>query len=121
MAATCIPKDFCHYALAVSLSTVSVILVAPVAVFEFGVAAEVFGVDRTDDGVPSVDFRVCAVEPGVPLATRTTTPFSITASHGLDAVPGSDLVIISATEVRAAADYPVEVLDALGKAHAAGS
>jgi AraC family transcriptional activator FtrA len=105
----------------VSLSTVSVILVEPVAVFEFGVAAEVFGLDRTDDGVPPIDFRVCAETPGVPLATGTTAGFSLTASHGLEGVVGSDLVIVSATEVRPAEEYPVEVLDALRAAHAAGS
>ena len=104
-----------------SLSTVSVILVEPVAVFEFGVAAEVFGLDRTDDGVPAVDFRVCALTPGVPLATGTTASFTITAPHGLDAVVGSDLVIVSATDVRPAADYPPEVLEVLRAAHAAGS
>jgi AraC family transcriptional regulator, transcriptional activator FtrA len=105
----------------VSLSTVRVILVEPVAVFEFGVAAEVFGLDRTDDGVPPIDFRVCAETPGVPLTTSTTTAFSVTATHGLDAVVGSDLVIVAATDVRPAAEYPAAVLDALRSAHAAGS
>jgi len=107
--------------LAVSLSTVSVILVEPVAVFEFGVAAEVFGLDRTDDGVPSIDFRVCTATPGVPLATGTGAPFMITAVHGLDAVVGCDLVIVSATDVRPAAEYPLEVLEVLRAAHAAGA
>jgi AraC family transcriptional activator FtrA len=105
----------------VSLSTVSVILVEPVAVFEFAVAVEVFGLDRTDDGVPPIDFRVCTLHPGVPLTTSATSAFSLTASHGLDAVHGSDLVIVSATDVRPAAEYPVEVLHALRRAHAAGS
>src|SRR4051794_25785246 len=105
----------------VSLSTVSVILVEPVAVFEFGVAVEVFGLDRTDDGVPPVDFRVCALQPRVPLSTSTTSAFSLTASHGLDAVAGSDLVIVSATPVRPGSEYPVEVLDAVRAAYAAGS
>jgi AraC family transcriptional activator FtrA len=105
----------------VSLSTVSVILVEPVAVFEFGVAVEVFGHDRTDDGVPPVDFRVCALTPGVPLRTTTGPALAVTASHGLDAVTGSDLVIVSATPARPPADYPVEVLDVIRAAHAAGS
>ena len=46
------------------LKTVAVVLFEDVALFEFGVLAEVFGIDRTDDGGPSFDFRVCALEPG---------------------------------------------------------
>jgi AraC family transcriptional activator FtrA len=105
----------------VSLSTVSVILVEPVAVFEFGVAVEVFGLDRADDGVPPMSLRVCAETPGIPLRTSTTAACSVTATHSLDAVAGSDLVIIAATDVRPVAEYPVAVLEALRSAHAAGS
>ena len=100
------------------LSTVSVILVEPVAVFEFGVAVEVFGFG--DDGVPPIDFRVCSLQPGVP--TPTATPLTaVTAGRGLDAVAGSDLVIVSATAVRPPEEYPAEVLDVVRSAHAAGS
>ena len=79
------------------LQRVSVVLVEPVSVFEFGVAVEVFGVDRTDDGVPRLDFRVCAPEPGRPLATQNTVSFTIVPTYGLDAVAGSDLVIVCPT------------------------
>lgn len=103
------------------LSVVSVILVEPVAVFEFGVAVEVFGLDRTDDGVPTLDFRVCSPTPGRALQTKNVSPFGITAPYGLDAVDGSDLVIISATPVRPGEEYPLEVLDVLRKAHSQGS
>jgi len=98
-----------------------VILVEPVAVFEFGVAVEVFGLDRTDDGVPTLDFRVCSPTPGRALQTKNVSPFQITAPYGLDAVDGSDLVIISATPVRPGEEYPREVLDVLRKAHDQGS
>ncbi len=104
-----------------ALSTVSVILIEPVAVFEFGVAVEVFGLDRADDGVPPFDFRVCSVTPGVALETKNASPFTITASYGLDAVVGSDLVIVAATLVRDPTDYPAEVLQVLRNAHAAGA
>jgi transcriptional regulator GlxA family with amidase domain len=83
-----------------ALSTVSVILIEPVAVFEFGVAVEVFGLDRATTGCPPFDFRVCSVTPGVALETKNASPFTITASYGLDAVVGSDLVIVAATLVR---------------------
>jgi transcriptional regulator GlxA family with amidase domain len=98
-----------------------VILIEPVAVFEFGVAVEVFGLDRTDDGVPTMDFRVCSVTPGVPLRTKNVSPFSIVATEGLDAVAGSDLVIVSATPVRPEEEYPAEVLSTLRSAYQAGS
>ena len=82
------------------LHRVSVVLVEPVAVFEFGVAVEVFGVDRTDDGVPRLDFRACALEPGRPLATQNTASFTVVPTYGLDAVAGSDLVIVCPTRIR---------------------
>ncbi len=103
------------------LSTVSVILIEPVAVFEFGVAVEVFGLDRSEEGVPPIDFRVCSVTPGRPLQTKNVSPFSITASRGLDAVVGSDLVIVSATLPRPSDEYPPEVLQVLRDASAAGA
>lgn len=99
----------------------SVVLIEPVAVFEFGIAVEVFGLDRTDEGMPAVDFRVCALQPGVPLATSTAAAIAVTASHGLDAVAGSDLVIVSATSVRPGEHCPPEVLEVLRAAHTAGS
>ena len=103
------------------LQRVSVVLVEPVSVFEFGVAVEVFGVDRTDDGVPRLDFRVCAPEPGRPLATQNTASFTIVPTYGLDAVAGSDLVIVCPTRIRDDEEYPAEVLDVLRESHESGS
>lgn len=103
------------------LQQVSVILVEPVAFFEFGVAVEVFGIDRTGDGLPRFDFRVCATNPSRPLATNTTSSLSVTATHGLDGVAGSDLVVVAATARRSDPDYPVDVLDAIRQAHRDGS
>jgi AraC family transcriptional activator FtrA len=103
------------------LHSVSVILVEPVAVFEFGVAVEVFGLDRTDDGMAPFDFRVCSVTPGAGLQTKNVSPFTITASDGLEAVVGTDLVVVAATQVRSPDEYPPEVLDVLREAAAAGA
>ena len=47
-----------------ALRSVAVLLQEPVALFEFGVLAEVFGIDRTEEGVPAFDYRVCAETPG---------------------------------------------------------
>ena len=101
-----------------ALHSVSVILLEPVSVFEFGVAAEVFGLDRAGEGI-EFDFRVCGIEPGRPLAAKLTTPATITPAHGLDAVAGSDLVIVSPT--LPLPEYPEPVLAAVRAAHAADS
>ena len=103
------------------LGIVSVVLVEPIAVFEFGVAVEVFGLDRTEEGVPAIDFRVCSATPGRPLLTKNTGAFGITAPYGLDAVAGSDLVVVGATPPRPVADYPAEVLTVLREAHRSGA
>ncbi|HEY5788078.1 MAG TPA: helix-turn-helix domain-containing protein [Microlunatus sp.] len=104
-----------------SLRSVSVIVLDPVAVFEFGLAVEVFGVDRSDEGIEPFDFRVCGVEPGRPLATKNADPFTITPQLGLDSVLGTDLVIVSATLPRPTEDYPPEVLEVLRRAYADGA
>jgi transcriptional regulator GlxA family with amidase domain len=79
------------------LRTIAVVLQAPVALFEFGVLMEVFGIDRTDDGVPRFDFRTCAEEPGRPLgagpgaAVTATCPLGAAADADLVAVPSSSM------------------------------
>ncbi|MGL5864903.1 MAG: helix-turn-helix domain-containing protein [Dermatophilaceae bacterium] len=76
------------------LRSVAVVLQEPVALFEYGVLAEVFGLDRTDEGVPAFDYRVCSEE-GRPLDARNGT--TVTAEHGLAAAADADLVAIPAT------------------------
>jgi transcriptional regulator GlxA family with amidase domain len=75
------------------LRTIAVIVQEPVAVFELGVLCEVFGIDRTDDGVPAFDFRVCSTRPGEVLST-TSGP-GVVATHPLEAAIGCDLVALS--------------------------
>ena len=60
--------------------------------FEFSIACEVFGIDRTEDGVPPFDFAVCSVTGG-PL--RSDQGFTLTADHGLDRLASADLVIVA--------------------------
>jgi transcriptional regulator GlxA family with amidase domain len=88
-----------------------------VAVFEFGVLAEVFGIDRTDEGVPSFDFRVCSTRPGEPL--RTSSHSQVIAPYGLEALEDADLVAVPATTVRD--EYPEEILAALRAASDRGA
>jgi AraC family transcriptional regulator, transcriptional activator FtrA len=99
------------------IRTVAVVLVDDCAVFEFGVLCEVFGIDRTDDGVPAFDFRVCGERPGEPLTTGVGA--TITPTHGLDGLQGADLVAVPAARVRE--QYPPAVLAALRQAHLDGS
>jgi len=99
------------------LKTVAVVLFDDVALFEFGVLAEVFGIDRVDDGVPKFDFRVCAFEAGKPLSARNGT--QVIPPYGLEGLVGADLVAIPATRIREG--YPPEVLEALRQAAAGGA
>ena len=99
------------------LNTVAVVLIDGLAPFEFGVVCEVFGLDRTDEGVPPIEFRVCGETPGKPL--RSSVGVQVIPEAGLDAVGGADVVAVPAATVRD--EYPPAVLDALRSAAAAGS
>lgn len=94
------------------LRSVAAIVIDELAPFEFGVVCEVFAFDRTDDGVPLIDFRVCGERPGEPL--RTNVGAMLIPEHGLDAVETADLVVVTAATIRD--DYPPAVLEVLRKA-----
>ncbi|EWC64038.1 Transcriptional regulator, AraC family [Actinokineospora spheciospongiae] len=99
------------------LTTVAAILIDDFAPFEFGVLCEVFGTDRTDEGVPPVEFRVVGEDPGKPL--RTNVGVRVLPDHGLDALEGADLVAVPACTIRD--EYPEPVLAAVRAAHARGA
>lgn len=63
------------------------------AVFELGVVCQVFGLDRSDDRLPTYDFAVCAPRPG---AVPTASGFAIQVEHGLDRLAAADLVTVPA-------------------------
>jgi AraC family transcriptional activator FtrA len=100
-----------------TLSTVAVVIPQRPAMFELGVVTEVFGVDRTEDGVPLIDFRACSERPGVPL--RMDNGVSLTTSHGLADAEDADLVIAPAFDY----DEPAAeaVLEVFRRAHARGA
>ncbi|TQR87170.1 helix-turn-helix domain-containing protein [Mycobacterium hodleri] len=98
------------------LKSVSALVLDGVAPFEFGVICEVFGIDRSADGVPNFDFKVCGPEPGVPL--RMSVGAHLVPDAGLDALVGVDLVAIPAF---IGTDYPEEALAAVRAAADAGS
>ncbi|WP_412543844.1 helix-turn-helix domain-containing protein [Longispora sp. K20-0274] len=91
------------------LRTIAVVIMDGVAPFELGLLCEVFGVDRSDDGVPRFDFRVCGERAGEPL--RSGVGMLVTPEHGLDALAGADLVAVPAHGI--IDDYPPAVLAAL--------
>jgi transcriptional regulator GlxA family with amidase domain len=99
------------------LKTVAAVLIEGVAPFEFGTLCEVFGIDRREDGVPLVEFRVCGERPGQPL--RTSVGAQLVPELGLDALAGADLVAVPAAYIRD--EYPPAVLEALRAAAARGS
>jgi transcriptional regulator GlxA family with amidase domain len=64
-----------------------------VAAFELGIVCQVFGLDRSDDGLPVYDFAVCGPQPGM---VPTTSGFSIKVDHGLERLASADLVTVPA-------------------------
>ena len=98
------------------LTDVAVIALPHVAPFELGVLCEVFGIDRTDQGVPSPTFAVVAAEPGL---VPTSAGFSLGVEHGLDRAATADLVAVPAFPRGAA--VPEAVLDVLRDAVARGA
>ncbi|MBG0560097.1 GlxA family transcriptional regulator [Actinoplanes aureus] len=97
------------------LRSVAVIAMPEVAVFELGVLCELFGYDRTADGLPGYEFAVCSVD-GRPVPTHAG--FAITPSHDLSAAESADLVVIVPNDIR---QPPAQVLDVLRRAHARGA
>jgi transcriptional regulator GlxA family with amidase domain len=99
------------------LKTVATVLIDGAAPFEFGVVCEVFAIDRRDEGVPPIDFRVCGEQAGKPVSTSVGVDF--TPPHGLDGLEGADLVALPAYTIRDR--YPDDVLQAVRDAHARGA
>ncbi|WP_067699303.1 helix-turn-helix domain-containing protein [Nocardia jejuensis] len=102
------------------LSKISVVLNDRLAMFEFGVVCEVFGLDRTADGLPAFDFRVCGAEPGKPL--RTSSPgIAVTPEYGLEELRDADLVAIPAFPFHVADKLDRRVVDAVRDASERGA
>jgi AraC family transcriptional activator FtrA len=93
------------------LHRIAVILLDDVAPFEVGVLCEVFGTDRTADGFPAYDFVTCSVDGG---PVKAGPGFTITPSHGLDALEDADLIAVPAHSVGTPA--PPQVAAALRRA-----
>ena len=100
-----------------ALSTIAALITDPVAMFETAIACEVFGLDRTDDGVPPFTFMMCGETAGVPVPT--TSGGALTPTHQWQDALDADLVVMPAGGVRDT--YPEELLDGIRGAHARGA
>ena len=87
-----------------------------VAPFEFGVLCEAFGIDRREDGIPLLDFDVCAPEAGM---VTTSLRFGVEAPHGLERLEQADLIGIPA--MRRGDPLPEDVAVALRRAYDRGT
>src|ERR1700684_3702879 len=75
------------------LKNVAVVVLDGFSPFELGVVCEVFGSDRSDDGLPVYDFAVVAGEPG-PLCSENG--FTLQTSFGLERIKEADLIAVPA-------------------------
>ena len=98
------------------LRSIAVLVLPQVSPFEFGTICEVFGIDRTAEGLPPFELRVCGPEAGVPVSS--TVGCAVVPEYGLEGLRGADLVAVSATRLR---EFPDEVVDAVREAAASGS
>lgn len=95
------------------LRNVAAVLLDGVNPFELGVVCEVFGIDRSDDGLPVYDFAVVSAQgPSV----RTSTGFTLGTEHGLKRLETADLITVPAGASYASREFPPEMLDALRRA-----
>ena len=65
-----------------------------IAPFELGVVCEVFGINRSDQGLPSFDFAV-VTEDAQPVTS--SAGFTISVEHDLDRAYAADLVCVPAS------------------------
>ena len=127
------------------LRNIAVVVVNGFLPFEFGTICEVFGVDRTDDGLPPYDFAVVA---GEPPPIRAHIDFTITPPAGLERLEEADLIALPAVgdqrlrhltagparatggpaapatagpAARAPQEFPADLLDALRQAVGRGA
>jgi len=96
---------------------VAVVVSDGLSPFEFAVACEVFGFDRSDIASPWYRFVVCSPNGS---AVSTDMGFSIGSLRGLGAISSADTVIV-APEHKAPEAYSEQLLDALRRAHRRGA
>ncbi|MEU2153970.1 helix-turn-helix domain-containing protein [Streptomyces sp. NPDC019396] len=100
------------------LKNVAAVLLDGVHPFELGVLCEVFGLDRSDDGLPVYDFAAVSAE-GRRL--RTHAGFTLEVEHGLERLDEADLIAVPTGSDYTRRDYPEPLLEALRAAVGRGA
>jgi transcriptional regulator GlxA family with amidase domain len=98
--------------MAAMLRNVVVVVHSRVEPFELAVLCEVFGTDRSDDGLPVYDFAVVTAEPG---PVTTNIGFTIDLPYDLARLEEADLIAV-APPGSPDAESPPELLAALRRA-----
>ncbi|MFI9175016.1 GlxA family transcriptional regulator [Streptomyces lincolnensis] len=96
------------------LKNVAAVLLDGVHPFELGVICEVFGIDRSEEGLPPYDFAVVSAE-GPHLGTHVGG-LTVSTPYGLERLEEADLIAIPAGSDYTTRAYPPELLDALVRA-----
>jgi transcriptional regulator GlxA family with amidase domain len=95
--------------------TVAIAVTNGVSVFELSVPCEVFGIDRSELGVPWYRLLLCAPAAG---EVTTTAGFNITTRHDFGALRRADTIIVP--PLGDGSDPPEALLAALRNAHRRG-
>lgn len=100
------------------MRSVAVVIQPGFAPFEFGLACEAFGLDRSDDGIPNFDFRIVAPDPG---AVPSNLGFSVNVEHGLEAAADVDILVLAPIPREQWGAVDPRVTAAVRAAHARGA
>ncbi|MGO9342699.1 MAG: helix-turn-helix domain-containing protein [Acidimicrobiales bacterium] len=95
---------------------VAIVIYDGIGLFEFGVACDVFGPNFLMDDVEWYRMSICGTLPGTPVSVDAG--FQISAPHGLERVSRAGTVVVPPTDDLER--VPVEVFDALRRAHKRG-
>ena len=98
------------------ITNVATIVYDGVAPFELGVIVEAWGTDRSDQGLPVLDFAVCAPKAG---RVSTSGGFGLHVEHDVSRLEQADLVAVPA--LPRDAKVPGTVLEALRAAYDRGA
>ncbi|GHH61992.1 AraC family transcriptional regulator [Kitasatospora indigofera] len=98
------------------LSNVVAVVLEEIHPFELGVACEVFGLDRSGDGLPVYEFALAGARTG---PHRTHAGFTVDVPYGPERLAGADLVVVTATGLRDS--YPTGLVEALRAAVEGGA
>ncbi|SIR99059.1 GlxA family transcriptional regulator [Microbacterium sp. RURRCA19A] len=100
------------------MRSVAVVVQPGFAPFEFGLACEAFGLDRSDDGIPNFDFRIVSPDPGV---VPSNIGFSINVEHGLEVADDVDILVLAPIPRAQWEAVDERVLDLVRRADARGA